>query len=131
MADRRLRGSRFGSRSPQDERGAELVPRQVVAYLCLHCSREEALQFATDIVAPTQWTCRHCGAQAGRRNGDDVIIPEEESELVGRTPWEMLLERRTIAELEILLADQLSLLRARRGGENPGVDDDVRPQPGR
>jgi hypothetical protein len=44
--------------------------------------------------------------------------PEPEAKKVKppRTHWDMLMERRTIADLEEVLAERLDVLRARRGG---------------
>ena len=42
------------------------------------------------------------------------IKPEEKAEKPARTHWDMLLERRSISELEDILTERLELL---RGGE--------------
>ena len=41
---------------------------------------------------------------------------EQADEKAVRTPWDMLLERRTIEELEEVLAERLEFVRQRRGG---------------
>ncbi|MES1171271.1 MAG: RNA polymerase-binding protein RbpA, partial [Actinomycetota bacterium] len=61
---------------------------------------------------PLSWEC-HCGALALLRDGDQ---PEAKEERQARTHWDMLLERRTIPELEELLEERLVLLRAGRAG---------------
>jgi hypothetical protein len=42
--------------------------------------------------------------------------PEEKKVKPPRTHWDMLLERRSEEELEVLLAERLDLLKARRRG---------------
>ena len=44
--------------------------------------------------------------------GRDVPLPEEKAIKPSRTHWDMLLERRSIPELEELLEERLELLRA-------------------
>ena len=50
-----------------------------------------------------------CGAESLRSDGER---PELKEEKPTRTHWDMLRERRSIAELEDLLAERLNLLRA-------------------
>jgi hypothetical protein len=45
----------------------------------------------------------------------DVPLPEEKMGKPQRTHWDMLLERRTIPQLEELLEERLELLRADGG----------------
>ena len=53
---------------------------------------------------------------------DGVPVPQEASQTkVPRTHWDMLLERRTRAELEELLQERLDYLRARRGQHKIGA----------
>jgi len=47
--------------------------------------------------------------------GDAVVEVDHSGDKAPRTHWDMLLERRTVPELEELLEERLSLLRARRG----------------
>ena len=54
------------------------------------------------------WECR-CGAEALRENDER---PSEKPVKPARTHWDMLLERRSIAELEELLEERLELLRS-------------------
>jgi hypothetical protein len=67
--------------------------------------------FAIEADVPLSWEC-HCGAAALLR---DAIQPEASEVRHQRTHWDMLLERRTIAELEELLQERLGVLRASRG----------------
>ena len=55
------------------------------------------------------WECPRCGAESLRSDGDRAEAKEEKP---ARTHWDMLRERRSIAELEDLLAERLDLLRS-------------------
>ena len=55
--------------------------------------------------------CR-CGGEAKLENGPE---PERKPTKPVRTHWDMLLERRSIPELEDLLEERLQFLRERRG----------------
>ena len=84
-------------------------------YVCTQCGRETTMTFAADAEVPEAWECRTCGAEAVRRIGDTVVEVDHSGDKVARTHWDMLLERRTVPELEELLEERLALLRARRG----------------
>ena len=115
MSERSLRGSRLGAASWHDEAGVVPADRQRASFHCAHCGNEQELQFAVDVDLPEQWECRSCGQQAGRVTDHGTIEAVPETAPSGRSHWDMLLERRTIAELEELLEERLALLRARRG----------------
>ncbi|HSK26346.1 MAG TPA: RNA polymerase-binding protein RbpA [Jiangellales bacterium] len=113
MAERSsLRGSRLGATSYEDERRVEFAERQVVAYDCSAGHRFE-VPFSTEAEVPALWECPRCGAQALRLQTDR---PEEKTGKPARTHWDMLLERRSIEELEVLLDERLDLLRSGRLG---------------
>ena len=106
-----LRGSRLGTVSYENEGGVEFAPRQLVPFDCPH-GHAFAVPFSVEADLPATWECRVCGATALRRDGE----PGESK--VGRkirTPWDMLLERRTIDDLEELLKERLALLRTKGG----------------
>jgi hypothetical protein len=107
MSDRSLRGSNLGSRSMESDSGVTLAPRQTVEYVCPE-GHITSLPFSTEAEVPALWECR-CGAEALMR---DASRPEEKPGKPARTHWDMLLERRTVAELEDLLAERLELLRS-------------------
>ena len=69
------------------------------------------MAMAAEAEVPPLWECPRCGAEALRRDGER---PEPKAEKPARTHWDMLLERRSITELEEILAERLELL---RGGE--------------
>lgn len=110
MAERTLRGARLGGQSFEDERGIEFAARQQVGYLCKN-NHEFEITMSVEADVPAQWECPRCGAEALSTDG---IVPEEKAEKPVRTHWDMLLERRSEAELEDILKERLDLL---RGGD--------------
>lgn len=118
MADRSLRGMRIGAQSLQSEIGVEYSPRTTVQYQSDDGTTFDVV-FAADAEIPEQWESPRSGL-SGRRVGADgspVELDERESK-TPRTHWDMLLERRTRAELEELLEERLQYLRARRGQDS-------------
>ena len=111
MADRTLRGSRLGAISYETEYGAEPAPRNVAAYRCAR-GHEFNVPFSEEAEIPTTWECRLDGTPAQLIDGPE---PEAKKTKPPRTHWDMLMERRTIADLEEVLAERLDVLRARRG----------------
>ncbi|MGZ4426698.1 MAG: RNA polymerase-binding protein RbpA [Nocardioidaceae bacterium] len=110
MGERTLRGARLGGQSFEDERGIEFAARQNVGYACPH-GHEFEITMAAEAEVPATWECPRCGAEALSKGGQ---TPEEKVEKPARTHWDMLLERRSIKELEEILTERLELL---RGGE--------------
>ncbi|GAA3771341.1 hypothetical protein GCM10022240_24360 [Microbacterium kribbense] len=115
MADRSLRGIRLGAQSLQSEEGVVFHERVQKTYECTVCKRDTTLTFAADAEIPEAWECRVCGAEAVLRVGDGTVTIDHSADKVARTHWDMLLERRTIPELEELLEERLAFVRARRG----------------
>ncbi len=109
MSDGALRGTRLGTLSYETDDNVTLAERQKVHYDC-SCGKEIALTFSTEAEIPPVWECR-CGAEALLRGGQ---WPDRKPEKPARTHWDMLLERRSISELEELLAERLELLRESR-----------------
>jgi hypothetical protein len=103
-----LRGSRLGGTSFEDESGIEFAPRQRVIYDCAN-GHEFEIPMAVEAEVPFLWECPRCGAESRRRDGE---APEVKAEKPARTHWDMLLERRSIPELEDILSERLELLRA-------------------
>ena len=110
MAERTLRGARLGGQSFEDERGIEFAARQNIGYACPH-GHEFEIPMSVEADVPAVWECPRCGAEAMNVSG---ILPEVKAEKPARTHWDMLLERRSIKELEEILTERLELL---RGGE--------------
>jgi hypothetical protein len=100
---------RLGTQSMETTTHAELAERVEAHYDCPN-GHITSLPFSIEADVPLSWEC-HCGALALLRDGDRPELPEQKAQ---RTHWDMLLERRTIAELEELLEERLELLRAGR-----------------
>ncbi|NHI17061.1 RNA polymerase-binding protein RbpA [Microbacterium excoecariae] len=120
MADRSLRGIRLGAQSLQSEEGVVFMERKEHTYVCGTCGRETQLMFAADAEAPVSWECRTCGAEAVLQTPKGAAEVDHSGDKTPRTHWDMLLERRSIPELEELLAERLAFIRERRGeGQDP------------
>ncbi|MEY9211335.1 RNA polymerase-binding protein RbpA [Thermobifida halotolerans] len=113
MAERALRGTRLGATSYENDRNTDLAPRQEVTYDCPRGHRF-AVTFASEAEIPANWECRFCGDNALMVDGKQ---PQAKKTKPARTHWDMLLERRSMEDLEEVLAERLELLRARRREE--------------
>jgi hypothetical protein len=102
-----MRGTRLGATSYESDKGIDLAPRRASTY---DCPQGHAFQvpFSVEADVPYTWECRVCGATATLRDG---LEPEAAKSRHQRTPWDMLLERRTVDDLQVLLEERLSLLR--------------------
>jgi hypothetical protein len=123
MADRSLKGTGLGAKSFEDEAGVEFAARQEVGY---DCPRDHhfSLVFAAEAEIPSVWECPRCGAESLRADGER---PELKEEKPARTHWDMLRERRSIAELEDLLTERLNQLRSGELGST-AVSRSTRPK---
>ena len=115
MSERALRGTRLGATSYETDSGIDLAPRQDVEYACPSGHRFQ-MPFSMEAEVPAVWECRVCGAQALRVGG---VAEEDKPTKPVRTHWDMLLERRSIPELEEVLAERLEVLRG--GGIGGGL----------
>ena len=106
-----LRGTWLGTVSYENEGGVEFAPRQLIPFDCPN-GHAFAVPFSVEAELPAAWECRVCGAAALRRDGEPA---EFKAGRKVRTPWDMLLERRTIDDLEELLKERLALLRTKGG----------------
>ena len=111
MAERSLRGTRMGTTSYENDEGVEPAARLDVTYDCPD-GHAFTMPFSVEADVPARWECRVCGAVAIAR---DVPLTDEKAMKPTRTHWDMLLERRSIPELEELLDERLELLRASGG----------------
>lgn len=111
MAERSLRGSRLGAVSYETDFGIELAPREQISYDCPD-GHTTSVPMSAEADIPAVWECRVCGKTALRRNAEE---PEAKVGKPARTHWDMLLERRSIADLEEVLAERLDVLRDQRG----------------
>ena len=110
MSDRSLRGMRLGAQSMETESGVEPAPRQRVEYRCEDGERV-FVTFAAEADVPPVWISK-TGKEALLVDGEK---PDNSNDKPVRTHWDMLLERRSIEELEQILQDRLTILRERRG----------------
>ena len=116
MAERALRGTRLGATSYENDRNTDLAPRQEVSFDCPN-GHHFSVPFAAEAEIPTTWECRVCGATAMTVTGE---LPTPKKAKPPRTHWDMLLERRSIEDLEEVLAERLALIRADRGAARGG-----------
>ena len=107
MSDRSLRGTRLGGSSMESEEGVEFAARQISQYACPE-GHITQLPFSTEAEVPRVWECR-CGRSALLVDGE---APEVKAVKPPRTHWDMLLERRSVADLEVLLEERLTKLRS-------------------
>ena len=115
MAERALRGTRLGATSYENDRNTDLAPRQEVAFDCPKGHRF-TVPFAAEAEIPVNWECRVCGATAFTATGD---LPLPKKAKAPRSHWDMLMERRTLADLEEVLAERLAVIRGERGTPHP------------
>lgn len=109
MSDRSLRGMRLGAQSMETESGVEPAPRQRVEYRCKDGERV-FVTFSSEAEIPPVWVSK-TGKEAIIVDGEKPVNPNDKPI---RTHWDMLLERRSVAELEQILKDRLTKLRERR-----------------
>ncbi|MEO7124459.1 MAG: RNA polymerase-binding protein RbpA [Lacisediminihabitans sp.] len=121
MADRSLRGMRLGSQSLQSEEGVTFSPRKKSTYQLADGSTFE-VTFSADAEIPTLWESPKSGHEGRLLDDDGRQVEMEAVDVkVPRSHWDMLLERRTRAELEELLQERLDFLRTRRGQQKIGA----------
>lgn len=119
MSDKRLRGSTLGRISFENEIGAEIAPRQTVQY---QTEAGETFSVVFDALAdvPYEWTSPHTGHRGRLLTSSGKTITGIDPNAPAPTPptvthWEQLMKRRTVEELEVLLADRIAVMRERRG----------------
>jgi hypothetical protein len=103
-----MRGSRLGAVSYERDERVAPAERLPTVYVCT-AGHRSLVPFSVEALAeeiPFEWTCR-CGRTATRPN---VAKVEGKPERHVRTHWDMLLERRSIADLQELLKERLGLL---------------------
>lgn len=108
MSDRSLRGMRLGSQSMETEAGVEPAPRQRVEYRTQD-GEQVFVVFAAEAEVPPTWTAKS-GKEAVLVDGSK---PDASNEKPVRTHWDMLLERRSMEELEETLQKRLEYYRER------------------
>ena len=123
MADRVLRGSRLGAVSYETDRNHDLAPRQVARYRTDN-GEEFEVPFADDAEIPGTWLCRN-GMEGTLIEGD---VPEPKKVKPPRTHWDMLLERRSVEELDELLKERLDIIKTRRRGRLTPARERIAPR---
>lgn len=106
MSDRVLRGSRLGAVSYENDRNTDLAPRQATTYDCPNGHHFD-VPFAADAEIPATWECRLCGKVA-RHSGAGADAPPAKKIKPARTHMDMIRERRSTADLEAVLKEQLA-----------------------
>ena len=118
-----LRGYGMNSHSYESDENVTGVPSRSQTYHCPagHITRLRFSEEADEI--PNLWDCPKCGRVAHRdetaarrvSQTEDMNAPTPSPRTLaaGKTHWEMLLERRTVNELESLLEERLDVFRAR------------------
>src|ERR1044072_6001366 len=109
MADRVLRGSRLGAVSYETDRTHDLAPRQMARYRRDN-GEEFEVPFVCDAEIPGSWARRN-GMEGTLIDGD---VPEPKKVKPPRTHWDMLLERRSVEELDELLKERLNIIKPQR-----------------
>lgn len=94
-------GFRTGFQSEEDY---EVAERHNVRFRCSH-GHEFAVTFAAD-VRPAEWECPRHGVMSGLTDPDTATIAGAKHG-ARKTHWEQVLKRRSIPELEALLAERL------------------------
>lgn len=110
MSEGSLRGTRLGATSYENDDHVAPAERLLISY---DCPRGHVTTVPFSVEAeeiPILWECR-CGAEALQRSASR---PDAKPVRPARTHWDMLLERRSIKDLEILLDERLDLLRETR-----------------
>jgi hypothetical protein len=109
MGERVLRGSRLGTTSYETDRDIDLAPRHDVIFDC-PSGHQTTVPMASDAELPAEWECRTCGAMASLRDG---VAAEPKAGKKVRSHWDMLLERRSLSDLEDVLTERLNELHQR------------------
>ncbi|MDQ1712793.1 MAG: hypothetical protein QOE45_2243 [Frankiaceae bacterium] len=105
MGERVLRGSRLGAVSYENDRNTDLAPRQSAGYDCPK-GHHFTVPLAAEAEVPATWECRFCGRPALHAGS---AVPEPKKTKPVRTHMDMLRERRTTADLEEVLKEQLAV----------------------
>lgn len=113
MSQNTFRGMRLGSQSLESTVGVTFEPRSKYSYKCPGGHITE-LSFAAEAEIPNSWECKSCSKEALLLQNGETVEPLDFSEKTPRSHWEMLLERRSIEELEDILQERLEFIKTRR-----------------
>ncbi len=112
MSQQTMRGMRLGAQSLESEVGVVYNPRANHIYQCAK-GHQTNVVFALEAELPETWQCKTC-PEFGVLVTEGKVMDVNFEERTGRSHWEMLLERRTHAELEEILQERLDYIRERR-----------------
>lgn len=113
MSQSTMRGMRLGSQSFENDRNVNFEARASYSFLCPQGHTFE-VTFSAIAEVPNTWECKTCGRDATLLVDGVPVEAIATDEKTPRSHWEMLLERRSVEELQVLLDEQLENLRARR-----------------
>jgi hypothetical protein len=117
-----LRGYGMSTRSYESDENVVAMPSFTEIYHC-PAGHVQTLNFSTDAEdVPATWDCPKCGRTAHRdetaarrasATEGDLSVPtvSPRTAVATKTPWDMLVERRSLAELEELLEERLAHVR--------------------
>ena len=108
MSDRSLRGMRLGTQSMETESNVQPAHRQRVEYRTTDGDRV-FVTFAAEAEIPQVWVAK-TGKEAYLVNGESDA--QNDDDKPARTHWDMLMERRSVEELEKTLEDRLEYYRS-------------------
>ncbi|GAA3587161.1 RNA polymerase-binding protein RbpA [Klugiella xanthotipulae] len=116
MAERTLRGARIGATSLQSEVGVHYSERKTATYRADDGSTFDVV-FSSEAEMPGTWSDLRSGHTGVLLDALGVPVESDDGTeaKIPRSHWDMLLERRSREELEELLEERLTYLRARRG----------------
>ncbi len=118
----RIVGSNLGGKSYENGDGPSVAQVRQARYVCRDAHVTDVPFSAEAADLPAVWSCSECGDGAVADGLDpDVAIQAREAlavaarggKPVAKTPWQHLMERRTVPELEVILEERLALLRGR------------------
>ncbi|MDK8816200.1 RNA polymerase-binding protein RbpA [Winkia sp. UMB6473-AN360BR] len=107
MADRALRGTSIGSKSLETEDGVVFADRIEATYVVPLTGKTFTVPFSSEAEPPAVWESK-TGQQALLQGASKP--KDEKPSKPQRTHWDMLLERRSLEELQVLLDEQLKML---------------------
>ncbi len=113
MAERALRGTRLGATSYENDRNTDLAPRQEVAFDCPKGHQFHRAVLRRGGAYPLTGNAGFAVRSAVTAAGD---VPTPKKGKPPRSHWDMLMERRSMADLEEVLAERLAVIRGQRGG---------------
>ena len=86
----------------------DMADRVEITYIC-PLDHEFTRVFAADATVPASWDCPRCGKNATT----ELAQSAEETAERPRTHWDMVLERRSLDELDDMLAERIRQLRGK------------------